>query len=89
MVDQDVEPLYILQAFCANLHLIYDALILIVGSWSYIQEALRDLNEELEENHIQTEQDLREELDMASNRTREVGGSCILKTIIMFWFREF
>ncbi|EDO49101.1 predicted protein, partial [Nematostella vectensis] len=34
-------------------------------------EALRDLNEELEETHLQTEQDLREELDMTSNKVRE------------------
>ena len=37
-----------------------------------IQEALRDLNEELEETHVQTERDLREELDMSANRVREV-----------------
>lgn len=36
------------------------------------QEALRDLNEELEENHIQTEHDLREELEMNNNKLREV-----------------
>ena len=36
------------------------------------QEALRDLNEELEENHIQTERDLREELEMNNNKLREV-----------------
>eukprot|EP00794_Sanderia_malayensis_P005248 gene5248-5912_t len=35
-------------------------------------EALRDLNEELEENHVQTEHDLREELDMAMNKEREL-----------------
>lgn len=36
------------------------------------QEALRDLNEELEESHLQTEHDLREELDMTNNKKREV-----------------
>ena len=36
------------------------------------QEALRELNEELEETHVQTEHDLREELDMADNKIREV-----------------
>lgn len=35
-------------------------------------EALRDLNEELEENHIQTERDLREELEMNNNNLREM-----------------
>ncbi|XP_065071441.1 dynactin subunit 1-like [Rhopilema esculentum] len=35
-------------------------------------EALRDLNEELEENHLQTEHDLREELDMTMNKKREL-----------------
>ncbi|KAL9983797.1 hypothetical protein ACROYT_G006027 [Oculina patagonica] len=35
-------------------------------------EALRDLNEELEENHIQTEHDLREELEMNNNKVREM-----------------
>lgn len=35
-------------------------------------EALRDLNEELEENHMQTERDLREELEMNSNNLREM-----------------
>jgi len=34
-------------------------------------EALRELNEELEESHVQTEHDLREELDMADNKIRE------------------
>ncbi|KAK2572218.1 Dynactin subunit 1 [Acropora cervicornis] len=33
-------------------------------------EALRDLNEELEENHIQTERDLREELELNNNNIR-------------------
>ena len=36
------------------------------------QEALRDLNEELEENHIQTERDLREELELNNNNIRGV-----------------
>jgi len=35
-------------------------------------EALRELNEELEENHVQTEHDLREELDITCNRVREL-----------------
>lgn len=35
-------------------------------------EALRDLNEELEENHLQTEHDLREELEMNNNKVREM-----------------
>eukprot|EP00112_Aurelia_sp_Birch-Aquarium-sp1_P006770 Seg1740.4 transcript_id=Seg1740.4/GoldUCD/mRNA.D3Y31 product="Dynactin subunit 1" protein_id=Seg1740.4/GoldUCD/D3Y31 len=35
-------------------------------------EALRDLNEELEESHLQTEHDLREELDMTNNKKREL-----------------
>ena len=40
--------------------------------FSSSQEALRDLNEELEESHLQTEHDLREELDMTNNKKREV-----------------
>ncbi|KAJ7336604.1 Dynactin subunit 1 [Desmophyllum pertusum] len=35
-------------------------------------EALRDLNDEIEENHIQTEHDLREELEMNSNKLHEM-----------------
>lgn len=35
-------------------------------------EALRDLNEELEENHVQTERDLREELELNNNNVREM-----------------
>lgn len=35
-------------------------------------EQLRELNEEFEENHVQTEHDLREELDMADNKIREL-----------------
>lgn len=38
----------------------------------HLQEALRDLNEELEESHIQTEKDLREEIDMSRNKVVEV-----------------
>ncbi|XP_057292074.1 dynactin subunit 1-like isoform X2 [Hydractinia symbiolongicarpus] len=34
-------------------------------------EALRELNEELEESHVQTEHDLREEIAMADNKIRE------------------
>jgi len=37
-------------------------------------EALKELNEELEENHVQTEHDLREEIDMMLNKKRELDG---------------
>lgn len=33
------------------------------------------MNEELEENHLQTEHDLREELEMNNNKVREVKSS--------------
>ena len=50
--------------------------IVCITDWfcllSCSQEALRDLNEELEESHLQTEHDLREELDMTNNKKREV-----------------
>ena len=37
-----------------------------------LQEALRELNAELEESHIMTEHDLREELELADKRITEV-----------------
>lgn len=37
-----------------------------------MQEALQDLNEQLEESHNQTENDLREEVDLKENKVREV-----------------
>ena len=38
---------------------------------------MKELNEELEENHVQTEHDLREEIDMMLNKKREV--RCLIK----------
>ena len=38
----------------------------------FLKEALRELNIELEESHVQTEHDLREELDLADSKIREV-----------------
>lgn len=44
----------------------------IENASSLFQEALQDLNEQLEETHNQTEQEMREEIDMKENTVREV-----------------
>ena len=49
------------------------------------QEALRDLNEELEENHVQAERDLREELEMNNNKLREVQIKTLYDIVIIFF----
>ena len=40
-------------------------------SYSCTQETLREMHEEMEEHHTETELELREEVDMANARTRE------------------